>query len=183
MNCAACVTGSNTMMKSEGNFSDITAFSPAGSSSVSSVTSSVSCAKDSLLRSWSPPSSIRRAMASATAWSAVCFSTESWAWISLIQRDEMGSQKRPCNAPSAGPDHKHRGAVGLRRHHADGDYRLLVKKLDAECADHPGQRQCGFHQRKMRADADPRADAERQIGEAIGRWRWRHEARRDEGVR
>src|SRR5437868_11164889 len=51
MNCAACVTGSNTMMKSEGNFSDITALSPAGSSSVSSVTSSVSDAKDSLLRS------------------------------------------------------------------------------------------------------------------------------------
>ncbi len=51
MNCAACVTGSNTMMKSEGNCSDIVAFSPAGSSSVSSVTSSVSDAKDSLLRS------------------------------------------------------------------------------------------------------------------------------------
>jgi len=39
------------MMNSLGNCSDSTAFSPAGSSSVSSVTSSVSDAKDSLLRS------------------------------------------------------------------------------------------------------------------------------------
>src|SRR5437588_7880032 len=51
MNCAECVTGSNTMIKSGGSCSDIVAFSPAGSSSVSSVTSSVSEANDSLLRS------------------------------------------------------------------------------------------------------------------------------------
>src|ERR1700687_2297898 len=51
MNCAACVTGSNTMMNSLGNCSDSTAFSPAGSSSASRVTSSVSDANDSLLRS------------------------------------------------------------------------------------------------------------------------------------
>ena len=51
MNCAACVTGSNTMMKSAGNCSDIVAFSPAGSSSVSSVTSLVSDANDSLSKS------------------------------------------------------------------------------------------------------------------------------------
>jgi len=51
MNCAVCVTGSNTMMKFGGNWSDMVAFSPAGNSSVSSVTSSVSDANDSLLRS------------------------------------------------------------------------------------------------------------------------------------
>ena len=46
-----------------------------------------------------------------------------------------------------------------------------VEQLDPERADHLGQRQRRFHQREMRADADPRADAERQIGEAIGRRR------------
>ena len=51
MNCAACVTGSNTMMNCGGNCSDSTAFSPAGSSSASSTTSSDSDANDSLLRS------------------------------------------------------------------------------------------------------------------------------------
>ncbi len=51
MNWAVCVTGSNTMMKSCGSCSDIVAFSPAGSSSASSVTSSVNEAKDSLSRS------------------------------------------------------------------------------------------------------------------------------------
>ena len=51
MNCAACVTGSNTMMNSVGNCSDIIAFSPAGSSSASSVTSSVSVANDSSSKS------------------------------------------------------------------------------------------------------------------------------------
>src|ERR1700680_1317495 len=51
MNWAACVTGSNTMMNSPGNCNDITALSCGGSSSVSSVTSSVSDANDSLLRS------------------------------------------------------------------------------------------------------------------------------------
>src|SRR3979409_2152804 len=51
MNWAVCVTGSNTMMNSPGNCSDSTAFSPAGSSSASSVTSSVNDANDSLLKS------------------------------------------------------------------------------------------------------------------------------------
>ena len=51
MNCAECVTGSNTMMNCVGNCSDITAFSPAGNSSASSVTSSESWSKDSLLKS------------------------------------------------------------------------------------------------------------------------------------
>ena len=51
MNCAACVTGSNTMMNCGGNCSDIIAFSPAGSSSASSVTSSVSDANDSSSKS------------------------------------------------------------------------------------------------------------------------------------
>ena len=51
MNCAECVTGSNTMMNCAGSCSDSTAFSPAGSSSASSTTSSVSDANDSLLKS------------------------------------------------------------------------------------------------------------------------------------
>src|ERR1700689_4157325 len=51
MNCAACVTGSNTMTNCGGSCNDIVAFSPAGNSSASSVTSSVSDAKDSLSRS------------------------------------------------------------------------------------------------------------------------------------
>ena len=51
MNCAACVTGSNTMMKSDGNCSDIVAFSPAGSSSASSTTSLESAANDSSSKS------------------------------------------------------------------------------------------------------------------------------------
>jgi hypothetical protein len=40
-----------------------------------------------------------------------------------------------------------------------------------ERADHLGQRQRGLDQREMRADADSRADAERQVGEAVGRRR------------
>src|SRR5712691_11252720 len=51
MNCAACVTGSNTITNCGGNCSDNTAFSRAGSSSASSTTSSVSAANDSLLKS------------------------------------------------------------------------------------------------------------------------------------
>ena len=51
MNCAECVTGSNTMMNCAGNCSDSTAFSPAGNSSASSTTSSDSCSNDSLLKS------------------------------------------------------------------------------------------------------------------------------------
>src|ERR1700730_10566916 len=51
MNCAAWVTGSNTMMNCAGNCSDNTAFSCAGSSSASSTTCSDSSAKDSLLKS------------------------------------------------------------------------------------------------------------------------------------
>src|SRR3954451_10296927 len=51
MNCAECVTGSNTMMNCGGNCRDITAFSPAGSSSASSVTSSVSAPNDSMFKS------------------------------------------------------------------------------------------------------------------------------------
>ena len=51
MNVAACVTGSNTMMNCAGSCSDSTAFSPAGNSSASSVTSSVNAVNDSLLKS------------------------------------------------------------------------------------------------------------------------------------
>src|SRR3984885_12295322 len=51
MNCAECVTGSNTMTNCGGSCSDRIAFSPAGSSSASSVTSSLSDAKDSLSKS------------------------------------------------------------------------------------------------------------------------------------
>ena len=72
---------------------------------------------------------------------------------------------------------KHRRAIGLRRHHADRHHRLLVDQVDTERADHLGQRQRRLDQREMRADADPRADAERQIGKAIGRRCRRHEAR------
>ena len=51
MNCAECVTGSNTMMNCGGNCSDNTAFSPAGNSSASSMTSFDSAANDSSLKS------------------------------------------------------------------------------------------------------------------------------------
>ena len=49
MNCAECVTGSNTMMNCAGNCSDSTAFSPAGSSSASITTSSVRRVKQFLV--------------------------------------------------------------------------------------------------------------------------------------
>ncbi len=51
MNCAECVTGSNTMMNCGGSCSDSCAFSPAGNSSASSVTSSVSDSNVSRSRS------------------------------------------------------------------------------------------------------------------------------------
>src|ERR1700732_5092657 len=51
MNCAACVTGSNTMMNCAGNCSDNTAFSCGGSSIASNTTSLDSDANDSLSRS------------------------------------------------------------------------------------------------------------------------------------
>src|ERR1700760_5141058 len=51
MNCAECVTGSNTMMNCGGSCSDSTALSPAGNSSASNVTSSVSDSNSSSFRS------------------------------------------------------------------------------------------------------------------------------------
>src|SRR3981081_2835824 len=96
-----------------------------------------------------------------------------------FRADYRGVQETPLS-PTRDPEH--RRAIGLRRHHADWHHRFLVEKTDTERTDHLGQRQRRFHQREMRADADAGADAERQIGKAIGRWRRRHEARWDESV-
>ena len=61
--------------------------------------------------------------------------------------------------------------VGLGGDDPDRDHRFVTRTLDLEGLDHRGQHQGGFGQRELCADADARADAERQIGEAVGRRR------------
>ena len=81
----------------------------------------------------------------------------------------MRSPERQRKVWLPGRNRKHRRAIGLRRHHADRHHRLLVDQRHPERADQPGQRQRCLDQREMRADADPRTDAERQVGKTIRR--------------
>ena len=60
MKCAACVTGSNTMMNSAGSCSDIEAFSPGANSMASSVISSISSSRPVSGRSTPEPQKICR---------------------------------------------------------------------------------------------------------------------------
>src|SRR3954467_5210245 len=83
----------------------------------------------------------------------------------LKQTDRSG--RSPGNASSPRRDRKQRRAVRLRGHHADRHHRRLVDEADTERADQLCQRQHRLDQREMRADADPRADAERQIGKTV----------------
>jgi hypothetical protein len=114
------------------------------------------------------------AMASATAGSAVCFSTENGPDIA------HRSHKRDQDIMKC----LHRGVIaniGERsggRLMPSGITGSLIEQVDPKRTDDLGQRQRRFGQREMRADGSaPRP--ERQMGETIGR-RAGHEAGRNE---
>ena len=73
--------------------------------------------------------------------------------------------------------------VGPHRDRGDRNDRPVVGPGDLELPHQPRQHQCRLGQRELRADADARADAERQIGEAVGRRRAGQKARRVEHIR
>lgn len=72
--------------------------------------------------------------------------------------------------------------VGLGGDDGARSDRQVVGALDVEGLDQGGQHQGGLGQRELGADAHPRADAERQIGETAGRRRIGHEPLGVEGV-
>ena len=83
--------------------------------------------------------------------------------------------------PSLQPEK--RSVVGLEGNDSNRNNRLRAGTLDLEGLDHGSQHQGRFSQREPCANAHSRADAERQIGEAIGDRRTREKPRRVEDFR
>src|SRR4051794_20218514 len=93
---------------------------------------------------------------------------------SLSEAGDEDARFRFVRKPSprlASPQSEKGRVVGLGRNDRDRHDRLGTGALDVECLDHPGEDQDRLSQRELRADADARADAERQIRKTIRRRR------------
>src|SRR5262245_56202298 len=78
--------------------------------------------------------------------------------------------RKPSSHPASPQSEKGR-VVGLGRNDRDRHDRLGTGALNVECLDYPGEDQDRLSQRELLADADARADAERQIRKTIRRRR------------
>ena len=86
----------------------------------------------------------------------------------LLRRHRRASTVSPAVRVTAAPAGTPGRGPG-RRHHRHRRHPLGADDLQAELADQAAQDQGRLHQRELRADAHARADAERQVGEAVGR--------------